>query len=218
MAELALKDYERGNEPISVRPADLIEPEMEQAREAVADITSDIEDILTYALYPTTGLRFLRIKHGLEELPEEMKAARPVVDAAAPAPRVVRRVSDGPPKSARARRFNVYVGDELYEVEVDPVDGASARSTGATTPGRDGVGPAPEQKVGATLNAPMPGIVLRYLVEAGQAVTAGDPVVVLEAMKMENTLPSPIDGRVGPLPLEPGATVKKAQVLAAIIS
>ena len=35
---------------------------------------------------------------------------------------------------------------------------------------------------------------------------------------MENTLPSPIDGRVGPLPLEPGATVKKAQVLAAIIS
>ena len=109
------------------------------------------------------------------------------------------------------------MGDELYEVEVDPVDGASARPTGATR-GRDGVGPAPEQKVGATLNAPMPGIVLRYLVEAGQAVTAGDPVVVLEAMKMENTLPSPIDGRVGPLPLEPGATVKKAQVLAAIIS
>ena len=85
VAELALKDYERGSEPISVRPADLIEPEMEQAREAVADITSDIEDILTYALYPTTGLRFLRIKHGLEELPEEMKADRPVVDAAAPA-------------------------------------------------------------------------------------------------------------------------------------
>ena len=109
------------------------------------------------------------------------------------------------------------MGDELYEVEVDPVDGASARPAGAT-PGRDGVGSAPEQKVGATLNAPMPGIVLRYVVEAGQAVTAGDPVVVLEAMKMENTLPSPIDGSVGPLPLEPGATVKKNQVLAAIIS
>ena len=217
VAELALKDYERGNEPIYVRPADLIEPEMEQAREAVIDITSELEDVLTYALYPTTGLKFLRIKHGLEELPEEMKAARPVVDSAAPAPSVVRQVSDGPPKSARARRFNVYVGDELYEVEVDPVDGASARPAGAT-PGRDGVGSAPEQKVGATLNAPMPGIVLRYLVEAGQAVTAGDPVVVLEAMKMENTLPSPIDGSVGPLPLEPGATVKKAQVLAAIIS
>ena len=64
----------------------------------------------------------------------------------------------------------------------------------------------------------MPGIVLRYLVEAGQPVTAGDPVVVLEAMKMENTLPSPIDGSIGQLPLEPGATVKKDQVLATIIT
>ena len=78
--------------------------------------------------------------------------------------------------------------------------------------------PRRSRRSGATLNAPMPGIVLRYVVEAGQAVTAGDPVVVLEAMKMENTLPSPIDGSVGPLPLEPGATVKKDQVLAAIIS
>ena len=217
VAGLALKDYERGREPISVRPADLIEPEIEQAREAVSDITSDIEDVLTYALYPTTGLRFLRIKHGLEELPDEMKPTPPAAEAATATPRIVRRVSDGTPKSARARRFNVYVGDELFEVEVDPVDGAGSRVATAA-PGRDGGSPASDQKVGATLNAPMPGIVLRYLVEAGQAVTAGDPVVVLEAMKMENTLPSPVDGSVGQLPLEPGATVKKDQVLATIIS
>ena len=217
VAGLALKDYEKGTEPISVRPADLIEPEIEQAREAVSDITSDIEDVLTYALYPTTGLRFLRIKHGLEELPDEMKQAPPATEAAMASPKVVRRVSDGTPKSARARRFNVYVGDELFEVEVDPVDGAGSRVATAA-PGRDGGSPASDQKVGATLNAPMPGIVLRYLVEAGQAVTAGEPVVVLEAMKMENTLPSPVDGSVGQLPLEPGATVKKDQVLATIIS
>ena len=71
-------------------------------------------------------------------------------------------------------------------------------------------GPAPEQKVGATLNAPMPGIV-HSLPRRGRPGrdrwrSCG---VVLEAMKMENTLPSPIDGRGGPLPLEPGATVKK---------
>ena len=217
VAGLALEDYKRGSEPISVRPADLIEPEMEQAQEAVSDITSDIEDVLTYALYPTTGLRFLRIKHGLEELPDEMKPTPPAAEADTASPRVVRRVSDGTPKSARARRFNVYVGDELFEVEVDPVDGAGSRVATAA-PGRDGGSPASDQKVGATLNAPMPGIVLRYLVEAGQTVAAGDPMVVLEAMKMENTLPSPIDGSVGQLPLEPGATVKKDQVLATIIS
>ena len=217
VADLALKDYERGSEPISIRPADLIEPEMEGARDAVADITSDVEDVLTYALYPTTGLKFLRIKHGLDELPDEMKPAGATSETATVAPKVVRRVPEAGPKSARSRRFNVYVGDELYEVEVDPVDGAGPRLAGAA-PVVDGGKPASEQKVGATLNAPMPGIVLRYLVETGQSVAAGEPVVVLEAMKMENTLPSPIDGSIGQLPLEPGATVKKDQVLATIIT
>ena len=47
----------------------------------------------------------------------------------------------------------------------------------------------------------MPGLLLRYVVEEGQQVKAGDPVVVLEAMKMENTLPSPVDGTVSSLPL-----------------
>ena len=212
VAELALKDYERGQDPVSVRPADLIEPEMEQAGEAVKDITSDIDDILTYALYPTTGLRFLRIKHGLDEMPVEMKPAGAVVEADETSPRIVRRAKGGPPRSARVRRFNVYVGDEYFDVEVDPIESTAAGA------GLDFGSSAPVQTVGATLTAPMPGIVLRYLVEADQAVKAGDPVVVLEAMKMENTLPSPADGTVGPLPLEPGATVKKDQVLATILS
>ncbi|MCI0439425.1 MAG: pyruvate carboxylase subunit B, partial [Chloroflexi bacterium] len=56
----ALKDYPRGQQPVSTKPADLIEPELQQARDAIRDISSDIEDVLTYALYPTTGLRFLR--------------------------------------------------------------------------------------------------------------------------------------------------------------
>ena len=217
VAELALKDYERGQDPVAVRPADLIEPEMEQAGDAVKEITSNIEDILTYALYPTTGLRFLRIKHGLDEVPDEMKPAGPVAETDGTSPRVVSRATGGPPKSARTRRFNVYVGEEYFDVEVDPVESPAADRSVA---GRnlDGGRSAPSQAVGATVTAPMPGIVLRYLVEAGQAVKAGDPVVVLEAMKMENTLPSPADGNVGPLPLEPGATVKKDQVLATIVS
>jgi pyruvate carboxylase subunit B len=47
----------------------------------------------------------------------------------------------------------------------------------------------------------MPGILLRYLVQVGQAVTQGDPVLVLEAMKMENTLPAPVSGTVRALPV-----------------
>ena len=61
-----------------------------------------------------------------------------------------------------------------------------------------------------------PGLLLRYAVEEGQQVKAGDPVVVLEAMKMENTLPAPIAGTVSSLPLRPGDTVAKDAVLAII--
>ena len=76
------------------------------------------------------------------------------------------------------------------------------------------------QQVGArsagTIVAPMPGILLRYDVEVGRKVQAGDPIVVLEAMKMENTLPSPVSGTVTSLPLETGTTVAKDEILAVI--
>ena len=72
-----LKDYQRGQEPITTNPSDLLDPELDAAREAVRDISSDIEDVLTYALYPTTGMRFLRIKHGLDPVPDEMKPPAP---------------------------------------------------------------------------------------------------------------------------------------------
>ena len=66
------------------------------------------------------------------------------------------------------------------------------------------------------LRSPMPGVILKYLVEIGQEVHQGDPVAVLEAMKMENTLPAPKDGHVESLPVEPGQTVVKGDILAII--
>ena len=53
------------------RPADLIAPELEAAREQTREISGDIGDILIQALYPTSGMRFLRWKYGLEQPPAE---------------------------------------------------------------------------------------------------------------------------------------------------
>ncbi len=218
---LALRDYERGSEPISQRPADLIEPEMDSAREAVKDISTDIEDVLTYALYPATGLRFLRIKHGLEPVPDEMKA-KAVEDLEASVPRGVQQA---PPKSARVRSFNVYVGDEFFEVSVDPLTSKPAGPRDSDTVGVEAARaqataePKASPTAGAdevAIKAPIPGVVLKYLVEVGQSVQEGDPVVVLEAMKMENTLPSPASGKVKSLPWQSGETVAKDDVLATI--
>jgi len=71
--EIVLKHYERGKTPITCRAADMIEPELDKAKEAVTDFTQDIGDVLIAALYPITGLRFLKWKYGLETPPPEVK-------------------------------------------------------------------------------------------------------------------------------------------------
>jgi len=72
--KIVLKYYKRGQTPVTCRPADLLEPELDSAREAVKDFTQDIGDVLTAAIYPITGLRFLKWKYGLETPPPEVKA------------------------------------------------------------------------------------------------------------------------------------------------
>ena len=72
--KMVLKFYKKGKEPITGRPADTLEPELDAARELVKDISDDIGDVLIAAIYPITGLRFLKWKYGLESPPPEVKA------------------------------------------------------------------------------------------------------------------------------------------------
>jgi len=71
--KIVLKHYKRGQSPVTCRPADLFEPELDKAREAIKDFTQDIGDVLIKALYSITGLRFLKWKYGLEIPPPEVK-------------------------------------------------------------------------------------------------------------------------------------------------
>jgi pyruvate carboxylase subunit B len=71
--KLVLKGYKRGKEPITCRPADLIEPELEKAKEETKGLARDLCDTLIYALYPKTGVEFLKWKYGLEPIPEKVK-------------------------------------------------------------------------------------------------------------------------------------------------
>jgi len=72
-------------------------------------------------------------------------------------------------------------------------------------------GPAP-------LTAPMPGLVVRINVEPGDPIRAGQPLVVMEAMKMENELRATSDGVVRAVRVQPGAAVEKGTVLVEIAS
>ena len=144
VARQVLKDYERGQEPITGRAADYLEPEMDRAREATEGLAKDAGDVLVYALYPVTGLRYLQWKYGLEPIPDDVKPktleqineeaeliskakAGLLVEKgsqeAAEAP--VQLATQGSP-----RAFTVYVGGEQYQVEVEPLtNGQGARVT-----------------------------------------------------------------------------------------
>jgi pyruvate carboxylase subunit B len=71
--KLVLKGYKRGKEPITCRPADLIPPELDKAKEETKGLAKDLCDTLIYALYPKTGLEFLKWKYGIEPMPDKLK-------------------------------------------------------------------------------------------------------------------------------------------------
>src|SRR5256714_2591926 len=102
-------------------------------------------------------------------------------------------------------RLSVAVGAREYAVTLtDPKHLRGARAAGGHDAGR------------AQVSAPMPGKVVRVLVERGQEVEAGAGLVVVEAMKMQNELKSPRAGTVVELRAEPGATVNAGELLAVI--
>ena len=220
------------------RPAALIEPEMAAAREAVAELSADVDDVLIYALYPQTGMRFLRIKHGLDPVPDDMKpgVSEGQNGAASTAPEAP-TPSTTPPLSPRSQRFSVYVDGQFFQVDVDPAGAVGAPVRGSPVHGalaRAGLPPRapppasrptvePQRAAGhevaageTPILAPMPGILVSTRVEVGQKVDAGDPVLVLEAMKMQNVLPAPVAGTVKSLPVPHGTKVAKDEVLAII--
>jgi len=204
---------------ITERPGNILEPELNKAKDGLKDITADIDDVLIYALYPTTGMKFLRIKHGIDSSEEN-------VDRDAESKQSLSLdtnfevAEQTPTKSSNIRSFNVYIDDTLFKVEVDPTDqnlisisdGIKTQKINETKPSAHGH----IENSDGQLKSPMPGVILRYLVEEGQEVKEGDPVAVLEAMKMENTLPAPKDGNIQSLPVEPGQTVVKGDLLAII--
>ena len=136
---MALAGYERGQQPITCRAADLLEPELEKAKEETKGLARDIGDVLTYALYPTTGLRFLKWKYGVEAPPpetkpktlEDVKRENELV-AKARKGQVVETGSAAAKPAAGPKHFTVKVGSEVFKVEVEP-DAAAARAgeTGA---------------------------------------------------------------------------------------
>tara|TARA_Y100001960_G_scaffold333086_1_gene436415 strand:+ start:762 stop:2573 length:1812 start_codon:yes stop_codon:yes gene_type:complete len=193
------------------RPADLLDSELNDSSEKVKEITENIDDILTYTLYPTTGMKFLRQKHGIDpilkdESQNQIEKSTPTISK--------NDETKSPSKSSNLKTFNVFVEGQHFEVEVDPV----YRKPKIT---KDDITAQPikdnnEKSDGEILLAPMPGTVSKYNVQLGDQVSKGDTILILEAMKMENALSSPKSGIVTEISFKEGDSVIKGDILAVI--
>jgi pyruvate carboxylase subunit B len=234
----ALKGYPRGEDPISCRPAEVLEPELDKAKAEIGDLAVDMDDLILYAQFPVTGRKFLEWKYGKVEPPASVKAitldevkAKDEVIKKAKAGKLIEAKADTPDKTENVRSFNVFVDNEYFSVEVDPTGDMQAfappvqqgRPVQAAAPAASAAPvakavPQPEAVAdGTLLLAPMPGMIVSYAKKAGDAVQKGDPIVVLEAMKMENSLTAPCDGTVQGIKFASGDTVAKGAVLCAIV-
>lgn len=237
----ALVGYPRGEKPITVRPGDVIEPAMARIHEEIKEEAKTIDDELIYALYPVTGRKFLRVKYGKDQMPADMKPitleeAKHLEElcAKAKAGKLVEKSEKAAPaKPEDLRQFDVFIDNDYFLVEVSekggaprivshkpapvaPVAVAPAPVTPAPKKEEPKPAPAPAVEGGSQITAPMPGMLVKYEKQIGASVKKGETVLVLEAMKMYNNIPSPVDGVVAATPFSAGDSVGKGDVLAVI--
>jgi pyruvate carboxylase subunit B len=230
----ALKGYPRGETPITGRPAEFLEPEMPRNFEDTKGLAKDLDDVILYGMYPMTGKRFLNWKYGNEPVPPEVRP-KTLEDCAREA-ELVKKAKAGllvektqkeiPSKGPATRQFNVFVDGDYFAVEVDAVGGAPmitaltpVSAQPAPAPGSvptPSAPPRPAAAEGSSLEAPMPGMVIRYEVKEGDAVKEGDVVMILEAMKMENSILAQVSGTIKQILCKEGQSVQKGDVLAVI--
>ena len=241
----ALKGYPKGETPITCRPGDVIPPAMEKVHKECEGLAKNIDDELIVALYNITGKRFLRIKYGLEPMPEEMKP-KTLEDIKkeeelinkAKAGKLIEK-TEPKEKPQDLRQFDVYVDDTYYLVEISEKGGAPkiissrpaihnsdpvAKPVNNPAPQVRASNPAPEPKSAPVtsiegnkkITAPMQWMYVRNEKKIGDHIKQGETVLVLEAMKMYNNIPSPVDGVLVDAPFSGGANVAKGDVLAVV--
>ncbi|MDO5825091.1 MAG: sodium-extruding oxaloacetate decarboxylase subunit alpha [Methanosphaera sp.] len=189
-AEINMDLYKKAlgdEEPITCRPADLLEPELESARKEVKekDLCTKEEDVLTYALYPTVAEKFLKGEAVAEEIPE---------------PKTNYTSSNIP------NAYDVEIDGEVFNVKVLPTGYMEMEPDSGKV----------KSSVENGLHSTMQGMIVKLKVKVGDTVEEGDAVAVLEAMKMENDVKTDRAGKVTEILISEGDTVEKGSVLMVI--
>ncbi|RTZ13536.1 oxaloacetate decarboxylase subunit alpha [Vibrio aquaticus] len=192
-----------GAEAITCRPADLIEDEMntltddlltKAKQEGISLAEDTVDDVLTYALFPQVGLKFLKNRHN----PEAFEPAPWLEEAPAPAAQAVQ---------GGIESYSVKVDGQVYDVEVGPQGQlTSVAPTQAAAPQAASAQAAPAGN-SETVPAPLAGNIFKVNVQSGAEVAEGDVLLILEAMKMETEVRAARGGIVQDLHVKEGDSV-----------
>nr|VFK16391.1 MAG: oxaloacetate decarboxylase, alpha subunit [Candidatus Kentron sp. LFY] len=212
--ELQERVLEDGQKPITCRPADLLDPEVDKlteefgklAKENKIDVADNmIDDVLIYALFPQIGLKFLKNRHNpgaFEPAPDGTEVAPPAV-AGAPAATPV--PATGP------EAYHILVNGTNYDVQVSPAGTVISAVQHMTTP--DKPAPATVPGSGDPVPAPLAGNIFKIVAKDGQQVADGDVLVIMEAMKMETEVRAPRAGTVTQVNVKEGEAVQVGHTL-----
>lgn len=196
-----------GAEEITCRPADLLSPEVDSLTEELSELAKQknirlaeevIDDVLTYALFPQIGLKFLENRDNPDAFePKPQKADNQTKQVDAP-------VSHTP---TAVENYSVKVDGKVYEVvvgpsgEIDNVSSPQQRTVPASSVSEE------------TVDAPLAGNIFKIKVNIGDQVAAGDVVIIMEAMKMETEIRSIKAGKVTIIHIKEGDGVRVGETL-----
>lgn len=202
-AELQAKVLE-GKAAITCRPADLLNAEMdhlttellEKAKADGISLAEDtVDDVLTYALFPQVGLKFLKNRHNPEAFePAPGNEPTPVVAAA-------------PTLAGGVETYSVRVDGQVYDVEVGPQGQLTSVTPASAGQAAPTAAPAAVSANAESVPAPLAGNIFKINVQSGSEVAEGDILIVLEAMKMETEIRAARGGVVQDLHVKEGDSV-----------
>ncbi len=222
----AVRQQAIGNEiVIDCRPADLLKPEMDNLKAEVGELAKSPEDVLTFAMFPEVGREFLEQREAGTLIPEPLEP--PVSSGQTPcissAPTEMTltlhgedyhvKITGSGHKSQQTRSFYVTVDGVPEEVVVETLGEVSLSDDGTTTTARSSGSKRPRATEPGHVTTSMPGTVVEVLVKEGDKVSAGDPLLVAEAMKMETEIQAPIDGTIKVINITKGETVNPDEIL-----
>lgn len=222
------KDVRRkaiGNEDvIDVRPADLIKNEMKKIRSEIGELANSEEDVLSFAMFPDIGREFLEQRASNSLVAEPLEPAPRKDDGDNTAPIEFNATLHGETyhikmtgaghKGQNQRPFYVTVDGVLEEILIETLDEVLIGANGSEAAQIAHRGSKrPKATNPGDVTTSMPGVIVDVLVEVGTKVSAGDPVLVTEAMKMETEIQAPISGTISAVHVAKGDSVNPDEAL-----